>query len=421
MDLKAKTEKIFSEFPRTFWVLIGATFIDRVGGALIFPFLSLYVTNHFNVGMTEVGFVFAVFSISSVAGSVFGGAMTDRFGRKSMLLFGLVTSALSSLAMGFVNDFRLFYIIAGLVGLLSNTAGPAQQAMVADLLPEDKRSQGFSVIRVVANLAITIGPLIGGLMASYSFILLFVTDAIMSTITALIVFFSIPETKPDLDEEEEEDTLMQSLGGYGEILRDWLFVGYILIAVLITIVYMQMNSTLPVFLRDVHGVTARQFGYILSLNAGMVVLFQFWITRKVLRFKPMYLMAIGSLLYGIGYAMYGFVSLYGLFLAAMVIITIGEMVNAPTSQSVVANIAPVNMRGRYMAIFGLTWAIAASVGPLIAGVVMDNYDPNWVWYGAGILALIAAASFLMLNPAMQRRLAIGNSALETDEVNQVKS
>jgi MFS family permease len=405
MYLKEKANKIFYEFPKTFWVLMGATFIDRVGGALIFPFLSLYVTSHFNVGMTEVGIVFAVFAISSVVGSVFGGAMTDRFGRKSMLLFGLITSALSSLAMGFINDFRLFYLIAGLVGLLSNTAGPAQQAMVADLLPEEKRSQGFSVIRVIANLAITIGPLIGGLMASYSFILLFISDAILSTITALIVFFSIPETKPELS-GEEEDTLMQSLGGYGDILRDWLFVVYVIVSIMIVTVYMQMNSSLPVYLRDVHGVTTKQFGYILSLNAGLVVFFQFWITRKISRYKPMFLIAIGSLLYAIGYAMYGFVSTYVLFLVAMVIITIGEMINAPTSQSIVANIAPVDMRGRYMAIFGLSWAISASIGPLLAGLVMDNFNPNWVWYGAGIMGIISAICFFLLNNPMQKRLKI---------------
>lgn len=404
MKLEKRIENVFHEFPKTFWVLMGATFIDRVGGGLIFPFLALYVTSHFDVGMTEVGIVFAVFALSSIIGSVFGGAMTDRFGRKSMLLFGLITSALSSLAMGFINDFRLFYLVAGLVGLLSNTGGPAQQAMVADLLPEEQRSQGFSVIRVIANLAITIGPLIGGLLASYSFILLFIGDAILSSITAVIVFLSIPETKPVADEEEDEDSLMQSLGGYGDILQDWLFIIYLIVSVLTVTVYMQMNSSLPVYLRDIHGITTKQFGYILSLNAGMVVLFQFWITRKISRFKPMYLMAFGSVLYAIGFAMYGFVSTYILFLAAMVIITIGEMVNSPTSQSLVANIAPADMRGRYMAMFGLSWAIPASTGPLLAGIIMDNYNPDWVWYGAGIMGIIAAISFFLLNRPMQKRL-----------------
>ena len=95
---------IYDEYPRQFWVLIMGSFIDRLGGALLFPFFTLYITRKFGVGMTTVGVIFGVFSISSVVGSMFGGALSDRLGRKGLLLFGLVMSALSSLVMGSVND-----------------------------------------------------------------------------------------------------------------------------------------------------------------------------------------------------------------------------------------------------------------------------------------------------------------------------
>ena len=129
---------VYNEYPKQFWVLVLGTFIDRLGGALLFPFFTLYITQKFNVGMTQVGLIFATFSISSVVGSFFGGALTDRIGRKRILLFGLITSALSSLLMGVVNQIEIFFVVTIFVGLLSNTAGPAQQAMVADLLPEEK-------------------------------------------------------------------------------------------------------------------------------------------------------------------------------------------------------------------------------------------------------------------------------------------
>ena len=115
------------------------------------------------------------------------GALTDRLGRKKMLLFGLVMSALSSLVMGLVNVIGLFFVATLLVGLLANTGGPAQQAMVADLLPEEKRTQGYGIIRVVVNLAVTIGPIIGGLLATQSYLLLFIFDALASLITAAVL------------------------------------------------------------------------------------------------------------------------------------------------------------------------------------------------------------------------------------------
>ena len=391
-----KIQATFNEFPRQFWVLVLGTFIDRLGGALLFPFFTLYLTRKFSLGMTQVGVIFGLFAISGVVGSMVGGALTDRLGRKGMLLFGLVMSALSSVLMGLVNAIELFLVVTLLVGVLSETGGPAQQAMVADLLPEDKRAQGFGILRVVANLSVTIGPLIGGFMAARSYLLLFVSDAVTSLITAVIVFLVIKETRRAPQAGEAEESMAQTFRGYFDVVRDHAFVWFLGASVLMVLVYMQMNTTLAVFLRDVHGVPEQGFGYILSLNAAMVVLFQFSITRWVGKFRPLIVMTVGTLLYAIGFAMYGFVSIYALFLMAMVIITIGEMFVVPVGQAIVAHLAPEDMRGRYMAVFGFSWVIPVAVGPLLAGIVMDYFNPLWVWYAAGIIGLMAAAAYYLL-------------------------
>jgi MFS family permease len=95
--------------------------------------------------------------------------------------------------------------------------------------------------------------------------------------------------------------------------------------------------------------------------------------------------------------MYGFVSSFFMMLAAMAIITLGEMVHVPVSQAVVADLAPEDMRGRYMAMMGFSWIIPFAIGPLAAGVVMDNFDPRWVWYGGGLLAVVAAGGCYALH------------------------
>jgi len=135
-----RASQIYHEYPRTFWRLAFITFIDRIGGALIFPFFALYLTSKFDVGMADVGVLFATFSISSFAGSTVGGALTDRFGRKGIIIFGLIASSFSALAMGFANSFQMFFVLALFIGILSDVAGPAHQAMVADILPEEKRA-----------------------------------------------------------------------------------------------------------------------------------------------------------------------------------------------------------------------------------------------------------------------------------------
>jgi MFS family permease len=393
---------IYAEYPRQFWVLVLGTFIDRLGGALLFPFFTLYITHKFGVGMTTVGVIFGLFATSGVVGTMLGGALTDRLGRKGMLIFGLVMSALSALGMGLVNDLGIFLMIAVLVGLLAETGGPAQQAMVADLLPEEKRAQGFGILRVAFNLSVTIGPLIGGLLAARSYMFLFVLDAVASLITAGLVYLAMKETRPTTPQEQTGETVTQTFGGYLHALRDTAFIWFLGACLLMTLVYIQMNTTLAVYLRDTHAVSVQRFGYILSLNAAMVVLFQFPITRWISRYRPLVVMAVGTLLYAVGFAMYGFSAAYLLFLAAMVIITIGEMFVAPVGQAIVSQLAPENMRGRYMAVFGFSWVFPMAVGPLLAGLVMDNLDPRWVWYAAGLLGIGAAAAFYRLEWQVSR-------------------
>ncbi|MHA1672346.1 MAG: MFS transporter, partial [Promethearchaeota archaeon] len=143
---------------------------------------------------------------------------------------------------------------------------------------------------------------------------------------------------------------------------------------------------------------------LLSLNAGMVVLFQIFITRKISRYDPFKMMALGVIFYGMGFVMYGFVSNEILFFVAMAIITTGEMTIASFSQSLVASFAPEDKRGRYMAVFSLKRTIPRLFGVLLAGVVMNTYGDYVLWYIAGILCLIAAAGYLFLDKWSKNRL-----------------
>ena len=396
-------QNIANEYPKPFKVLMAASFIDNVGGALLFPFFSLYITAKFGVGMTTVGIIFGLFSAANIVGNTLGGALADRWGRKIMIIFGLIASAFTSLVMGFANEIQVFFVAAVFVGMFASVGQPAQQAMVADLLPERQHAEGYGVQRVVSNLAVVIGPAIGGLMAVRSYLLLFITDAVTSLIMAGIVLLTIAETKPQPQEHEEGETLLQTFGGYRFALRDKIFMVFIFASMLATLVYMQMNTTLAVYLRDSHGIPPQGYGYLLSMNAALVVLFQFSITRRLRHRSPLVMMTVGTLLYAIGFGMYGIVNHYSFFILAMVIITTGEMIVVPVSQALVAKLSPERMRGRYMAVAGLAWTVPSTVGPLLAGLIMDYSDPRWVWYASFILGVISAAMYLALHRFSSRQ------------------
>lgn len=393
----AGLQKVYNEFPRRFWGVVGVSFIDGVGRTLLFPFFALYITQKFSVGMTEAGIVLGTFSVFSLVGSVVGGALTDRIGRKKLILFGLVASAITTLSLGLVNEFMLLFPVAAIIGIFADVAGPAHQAMIADILPEKQRQEGFGILRVVGNMAWIIGPTIGGFMANIDFFLLFVTDAIVSCIVAIIFFYFIPETKPAPHPDAKPESMLQTFAGYAKVLRDSAFVGFILAAIVMGLVYIQMYNSLSVFLRDQHGISPSGYGFLLTASAITVIFLQFPTTRLIKVKPPFLMMAFGTLFYIIGFSMFGFVSAYWLFVTAIAIVTVGEMIVVPTSSALAANFAPEAMRGRYMAVFSLVWVVPAAVGPVAAGYILDNFDPNLLWYIGGGLCALAAVAFYGLH------------------------
>ena len=292
----ANFKKIYHEYPKAFWIYNIIVFIDRFGGFMLFPFFALYLTKKFEIGMSTVGILFAIFSVSGFVGSAIGGALTDRMGRKGVIIFSLVLSSLSALGMGFAPTLGVFVAVSVIVGTLSNIGGPAHEAVVADLLPENKRAEGYGIIRVVFNMAVIVAPAVAGLLIAKSYILLFIVDAVISLISAAIVFFFLPETKPAALPGARSETVSQTFAGYGKVFRDVPFIAFIVMSVMTALVYTNFNTTLGVYLRDVHGVPEIGYGYLISMNAVMVVLFQFWIARKLERFRPMLMVALGTLL-----------------------------------------------------------------------------------------------------------------------------
>lgn len=412
-----RLKKIYQDFPSKFWIVVLVSFIDSIGSHLLFPFFSLYVTQKFNIGMAQAGLILGSWSAFGLLGGMVGGALTDRFGRRQLILFGLVFSALSSLSLGLVNRLAILYPLAIIIGFFSNIDGPAYDAMLADLLPEKQRSEGYGILRVADNLAWAIGPAVGGIVAARSFFMLFVIDSVLSCLIAVIFYRLITETKPAASAEKSHETVWQTAAGYRQVLRDLAFMAFLVASLLMLMVYTQMYNTLPVYLRNVHGFSSEAYGFLLTSTAVLVVLAQFWVTRLTRKRPPFVMMALGTALYAVGFGMFGFISAYSLFILAALVITVGEMIIVPISQALAANLAPPDMRGRYMAVYGLSAAIPTTIGPGLAGLILDNFNPNLLWYVGGALCIVSALGFYILHRWLgsQKRFApTGNQAESSD-------
>ena len=393
-----KLKNTYAEFPSLFWIIVVTLFIDAIGSTLLFPFFALYITEKFGVGMTEAGVLLGLSSLFGLVGSMVGGALTDRFGRRRLILFGLTFSALSSLSFGLAWDIKILYFLIVIVGLLSRIANPAYDAMLADILPKNKQQEGFGITRVAFNFAWIFGTALGGLIAARSFLALFLIDTFLSIILMIVLYIYLPETQPQRhDEEKEREPFLKTLAGYKFVLRDLAYILFTLAGMVSLLVYQQQYGSLAVYLRDMHHISSQNYGVMLSIAGLEVVLFQIWISRSIRKYPPFATMAFGTLFFIAGFSMIGFVQGVLLFTLCITLITIGEMITFPTNRVIATGFAPAEMRGRYMAIYDLGWALPATIGPAAAGLILDNYDPNLLWYAGGILCVVSAVSFYGLH------------------------
>jgi MFS family permease len=378
--------QIYHEYPHAFWMVVVVNFIDRLGASLLLPFFALYMTKRFSASMETTGSLFFVWTAASFLGSFPSGALTDRMGRKAMIVIGLVATSLANLALGFA-----------------------------------KRTQGYGILRVAFNLSAALGPAIGGFIATRSYLGLFIADAAISLAAAALVFLLVPETKPQPQPGNAEESTTESFGGYLRVLKDKAFVLFTVLSTLAWLVYINLTTTLGVFLQRAHGVTEKGYGGLLSLNAALVVLLQFPLTRRLEKRPPMGMLALGVTLIGAGFALYGWGSGYLYFILAVTIITLGEMIALPISNALVVKYSPESMRGRYSFIYSISWGIAYAAGPYLAGVVMDNFDPRWLWWGCGVLAALAAMGFVGMQIRQPKTAAAAKTAPEPLENHQIES
>jgi MFS family permease len=400
-----RIQKTYQEYPAPFWVLMTGTFIDRLGTNLIMPFLAIYVVQRFDARITQVGLIFTIFALSSGIGNLLAGALADRFGRRFTLLLGMVGAATARVALGLADDFTGLYGAAPFAGFFGAIGWPAQLAMTADLLGPERRANGFGIQRVVINSTFALGPLAGGFLGPrIGYHPLFILDALSSYFVALIVFSRLPETRPKEEHDAPAEDFAQTLRGYRRVLRDGTFLAFVLISILTWTAFMQMSTTLSVYLVEFQHVSESFFGGLVMLNALMVVLLQFPITRWSSR-QPLLLMMIsGTALYLLGFGSYGLPASIPLFICAMVLITLGEMLVIPTSQALTALLAPLDMRARYVAIERFTLIIAQSLGPFVAGYIMDRFDARWVWFGCSIICAVSIVGFYRLHLQSRERL-----------------
>ena len=381
------------EYPPQFWLLFWGMLISTAGASMIWPFLMIYVSEKLTLPMTSVASLMTLNAGAGLLASFVVGPITDRTGRKITMIVGLAASGLLYLVMIPAETMITFAILMTLRGFFNPLYRVGADAMVADLIPSEKRADAYALTRLSKNVGIALGPAVGGFVATASYSFAFWAAAIGLVAFSLLITFFAKETLPS--KGDEQLPIKIGVASFKGIFADKTFMPFVVAFTLAqigsTIVWVLMG----VYAKTNYNILEDQYGFIPMTNALMVVILQVYVTRVSKRYQPLLMLGSGAFLYAFGVTSVAFAIGFWGFWISMVIITMGELILVPTATTFVANIAPQDMRGRYMSIFSLSWGVAAGIGPVVGGFLNDTISPQAIWYGGGIIGFCGALFFLI--------------------------
>ena len=393
--------RILSHYDKAIWIRFLGQVISSLGNFMITPFITLYLYNRLHVSLIDTMLVVSIAPAVSLVSGVFAGPLADRWGRKPLLCLSLFGQAITLALYALAHNAAQFAIITMLEGVAESFYWPAASAQITDVVPEEKRSEVFSLLHMGLNIGAAIGPMIGAAFFTTAPRVLFIIAGATTLLTALLILRYVPETRPAKASSRQAASSHAGLPkklplflrhfhvGKG-LLKDYGLVTWITILSLpITILYAQVRTNLPLHLALHFTNYTHVFAIMMTFNGTCVILFQMVVSRLTRTSQTWFLLLISSLAFaavGFGYA---FAPSLALLLLTEFVFTVGEMIGFPQLQHAVGLLAPPEKRGIYFAIFGLRWTIGSVAGPLIGGWFTRIASGAWMFSIVGIAILIA--------------------------------
>jgi predicted MFS family arabinose efflux permease len=387
-------------FGRLFRLVWGAD-VDRalrpvlavsLAGALAFSsvwsFVGIWAIEELGASSSQLAFAFLFGAAAAAFSGFLGGHLSDYIGRRPLILLSWAAEALFVLCYAVVGDrILLGLLLVSLGGVFGSIGGAASQAMIADLVPRERHEQAYASVRVAANLGVTFGPPIGGLLLiGEDWTRLFVGVSILSAIAFAIGFRFLPARG------EYAPEAPPTRGSFGVIRRDRAFLLFLVSGVFAWLVYVAYETVLPISAVSTHGLAPSTWGFLVIINPALVAFFQLRLTRRVAGIPPAPKLVVAMLLMGFPFLLLSIDGSALMFAFVILVFVLGEMLWVPTSQGIVAGLAPEDVRGAYMGAFSTTAAVAFALGPFTGLQVRDAFGDGAMWSVFAIISVAAAVT-----------------------------
>jgi len=380
--------------PRAFWVLWAGTVINRLG-TMVTPFMTLYLVGQRGLSVVAAGGVVTAFGAGSLFSQLLGGALADRIGRRNTMLIGTLSTAVLLTALAYARPIPLIIALILPLGVTFDIYRPAAQALVADLIPEPDRARAYGLQFWGVNLGFAASMTAAGFLAKVGFTWLFLVDAATGAVFGLLVWILVPEPRRHHEAAHHEP------GGFGDVLRDRAMVIFTFCTFLYILVYLQVETTLPLAMRQ-HGVGTSVYGLVMAVNGLLICIVQPLIGPWLNRRDPVRTWAGGVLIVGVGFGLTAFASSALGYLGTVVIWTLAEIPPAAASGAIVARLAPPHLRGRYAGVYGMSWSVGGFLAAL-GGSSLLSAGSAVLWVSCFAVCGLAALGMLRTGPAIRSR------------------
>ena len=372
----------FSGLPGEVWVLALATLVNRAG-TMVLPFLTLYLTGQFGWSPAAAGRMLALYGAGAIGGAFLGGWAADRWSPVAVQQASLLGTGVGFLALTRISSEQGFGTAMVVIALVAESYRPALLAAAGKNVPAEVRGRSMGLLRLAVNAGMTVGPALGGLLAGVNYDLLFIADACTCWAAAAVLFLAHRHAaRRRQPSRSAGDATSQPVGSPW---RDGPFVVFLGLAMVLAIVFFQINGTFPLYLHHEYGLSEAAIGGLLGLNALVVVAFEMLILHRTERLAPLAIIGPGAFLLCLGFALLP-LGRGALFAAATVLVwTVGEMLTLPMTNIFVAARAGSARAGRYMGAYTMAFATAFLLAPALGLSVYDRYGGGVLWGAAGVV------------------------------------
>ena len=380
--------------PKNIWILATATLINR-SGTMVLPFIALYANQVLNASKSDAGLVLAAYGIGAFITAPFAGRLSDKIGALRLMTISLFLTGTFLFLYSFVTSFNLFLGLTFVWAILSEAFRPASMAFISDEITSDRRKTAFALQRLAINLGMSIGPVIGGILSTINFHLLFYINGL--TALAAGTFLSLSHfERHKATEQEPEATEHQTEHKRVKVLGDRRLLYFLLALIPVEIVFFQHIGALPLFIVSDLGFSNAVFGFLTAVNTVLIIFIEVPLNDSMRNWDDRKSIGFGALLSGVGFGLMAFTNTIPPIVFLIVIWTFGEMIFFPSAGEYIAKIAPEKQRGEYMGYFQMSFSFAFMVGPWLGTTALDLYGPFNLWIGCLVFGLISTVMMLRL-------------------------